>query len=94
MKGVKTELSEKKIEQIKNRMRGYPGFEKVESVQNDFEDMISNLDSKVSKVLEKTEYDYLKGYQMYVNKRENDMKDLIDVFNEKNSKQTLKEDKI
>ena len=55
---------------------------------------ISKLDEKLNLVLAKQEYEYLKSYNIYVKRKEKDMRDLIDQLNKKNSNNTLKDEKI
>lgn len=45
-------------------------------------------------MLLKQEYDYLKGYNIYVKRKEKELRELIDKLNEKNSNNTLKDEKI
>lgn len=56
--------------------------------------MIGDLDKKLNRVLAKQEYEYLKGYNIYVKRKEKELRDLIDKLNEKNSNNTLKDEKI
>lgn len=61
--------------------------EKLDSV-------IDDLDVKLNRVLAKQEYEYLKGYNIYVKKKEKELRQLIEKLNEKNSNNTLKDEKI
>jgi hypothetical protein len=45
-------------------------------------------------VLQKQEYEYLKGYNIYVKRKEKELRELIEKLNEKNSNNTLKDEKI
>lgn len=56
--------------------------------------MIDGLDEKLNRVLAKQEYEYLKGYNLYVKRKEKELRDLIERLNEKNSNNTLKDEKI
>lgn len=47
--------------------------------------VISDLDVKLNRVLAKQEYEYLKGYNIYVKKKEKELRELIDTLNKKNS---------
>lgn len=58
------------------------------------EDTITDLDTKLNRVLAKQEYEYLKGYNIYVKQKEKDLRELIEKLNEKNSNNTLKDEKI
>jgi seryl-tRNA synthetase len=52
------------------------------------------LDDKLNLVLAKQEYEYLKGYNIYVKRKEKELRELIEKLNEKNSNATLKDEKI
>lgn len=56
--------------------------------------MVSKLDDKLNLVLAKQEYEYLKSYNIYVKRKEKELRLLIDKLNEKNSNNTLKDEKI
>lgn len=57
-------------------------------------DVINTLDSKLNLVLAKQEYEYLKGYNIYVKRKERELRELISKLNDKNSNNTLKDEKI
>ena len=42
----------------------------------------------------KQEYEYLKSYNIYVKRKEKELRELIDKLNKKNSNNTLKDEKI
>lgn len=69
-------------------------WSEVEKVKFQLEDIIGDLDKKLNRVLLKQEYDYLKGYNIYVKRKEKELRELIDKLNEKNSNNTLKDEKI
>jgi hypothetical protein len=50
----------------------------VESRKQEINAEISKLDEKLNLVLAKQEYEYLKSYNIYVKRKEKDMRDLID----------------
>jgi len=56
--------------------------------------VITDLDVKMNRVLAKQEYEYLKGYDIYVKRKEKELRELIDKLNEKNSNNSLKDEKI
>lgn len=56
--------------------------------------VISDLDVKLNRVLAKQEYEYLKGYNIYVKKKEKELRQLIDTLNKKNSTSNTKDQKI
>lgn len=66
----------------------------VEKTKGMLEDVIGDLDKKLNRVLAKQEYEYLKGYNIYVKRKEKELRELIDKLNEKNSNNTLKDEKI
>ena len=66
----------------------------VEKTKGQIEDIIGDLDKKLNRVLAKQEYEYLKGYNIYVKRKEKELRELIEKLNEKNSNNTLKDEKI
>jgi hypothetical protein len=70
------------------------GQSEVELVQLEINKTIHNLDHKLNVVLAKQEYEYLKSYNIYVKRKEKELRDLIEKLNEKNSNNTLKDEKI
>jgi chromosome segregation ATPase len=48
----------------------------------------------LNRVLAKQEYEYLKGYNIYVKKKEKELRQLIDTLNKKNSTSNTKDQKI
>ena len=55
---------------------------------------IGGLDDKLNLLLAKQEYEYLKSYNIYVKRKEQELRDLINKLNERNANSTLKDDKI
>lgn len=49
---------------------------------------------KLNRVLMKQEYDYLKGYNIYVKRKEKELRDLIQKLSDKNQNITYKDDKL
>ncbi len=49
---------------------------------------------KLNRVLAKQEYDYLKGYNIYVKRKEKELRELIMKLSERNNTATYKDDKI
>ena len=70
------------------------GWQEVQERKKDIEETINNLDDKLNLVLAKQEYEYLKGYNIYVKRKESELRKLIEKLNEKNSNNTLKDEKI
>jgi hypothetical protein len=56
--------------------------------------VVSKLDDKLNLVLAKQEYEYPRSYNIYVKRKEKELRLLIDKLNEKNSNNTLKDEKI
>ena len=76
-----------------------PGIERlnvdeVMKLKGDIDGVIGNLDDKLNLVLAKQEYEYLKSYNIYVKRKEKELRELIDKLNEKNSNNTQKDEKI
>ena len=59
-----------------------------------FNQEIENLDDKLNDVLAQQEFEYLKAYNIYVKRKEKDLRDMIEKLNLKNSNNTLKDEKI
>ena len=66
----------------------------VSKIGMQLDDIITDLDKKLNRVLAKQEYEYLKGYNIYVKRKEKELRELIEKLNEKNSNNTLKDEKI
>ena len=69
-------------------------WNEVQRISGLVEETIQDLDKKLNRVLAKQEYEYLKGYNIYVKQKEKDLRELIEKLNEKNSNNTLKDEKI
>ena len=68
--------------------------DEVAKLKGDIDHVVSNLDDKLNLVLAKQEYEYLKSYNIYVKRKEKELRELIDKLNEKNSNNTQKDEKI
>lgn len=66
----------------------------MEKHKEEINHVVSKLDDKLNLVLAKQEYEYLKSYNIYVKRKEKELRLLIDKLNEKNSNNTLKDEKI
>lgn len=66
----------------------------MRKINGQLEDVIEDLDKKLNRVLAKQEYEYLKGYNIYVKRKEKELRELIEKLNQKNSNNTLKDEKI
>lgn len=69
-------------------------WQKVKETNGDIQGVISDLDVKLNRVLAKQEYEYLKGYNIYVKKKEKELRQLIDKLNQKNTTSNTKDKKI
>ena len=63
-------------------------------MKKELDDVIGDLDEKLSAQLQKQEHDYLKGYSIYVKTKEKELKTLIQKLNDKNQNNTLKDETI
>ena len=70
------------------------GFQMLERTKAELDDVIKDLDQKLNRVLAKQEYDYLKGYNIYVKRKEKELRDLIQKLSEKNQTSTFKDDRM
>ena len=77
--------SEKQLEQTRKD---------IESKKREIDAVVEDLDEKLNDVLAQQEFEYLKSYNIYVKRKEKDLRDMIDKLNLKNSNNTLKDDKI
>ena len=66
-------------------------WKKVKETNFEIQDVITDLDQKLNRVLAKQEYEYLKGYNIYVKKKERELRQLIDRLNQKNSTSNTKD---
>lgn len=69
----------------------------MERARLELDDTIKDLDQKLNRVLAKQEYDYLKGYNIYVKRKEKELRDLIQKLSDRNQTNiggTFKEDKM
>jgi chromosome segregation ATPase len=64
------------------------------TTNDQIKEVITDLDLKLNRVLAKQEYEYLKGYNIYVKKKEKELRQLIDTLNKKNSTSNTKDQKI
>ena len=66
-------------------LTGIEHYDEVKKLNGQLEDVIEDLDKKLNGVLAKQEYEYLKGYNIYVKRKEKELRELIEKLNEKNS---------
>ena len=55
---------------------------------------IGGLDTKLNNVLRSQEYDYLQIYNVYVKRKEKELRELIQQLNDKNSNNNFKDMRI
>lgn len=70
------------------------GWSDLEKAHGDVGDIIGQLDQKLNKVLRKQEYEYLQAYNIYVKRKEKELRELIDALNVKNSNNNIKDQRI
>lgn len=70
------------------------GIKHLAKNQDDLNDVIDNLDTYLNNVLRKQEYEYLQAYNIYVKRKEKELKTLIDELDEKNSNNNFKDIRI
>lgn len=56
--------------------------------------MIKVLDNQLNQVLRKQEYEYLQAYNIYVKRKEKELRELIAALDEKNSNNNFKDMRI
>ena len=57
-------------------------------------EVIAGLDNQLNNVLRKQEYEYLQAYNIYVKRKEKELRELIAALNEKNSNNNFKDMRI
>ena len=70
------------------------GLDAVLNNQKDIDKEIAGLDTKLSEVLRKQEYEYLQAYNIYVKKKEKELRMLITTLQDKNEDKNFKEKRI
>ncbi|CDW88143.1 UNKNOWN [Stylonychia lemnae] len=68
--------------------------ERLDKMKDELQLTIDDLDLKLNRVVNKQEYDYLQGYQLFVQKKTNELRAIIDKLNEKNSNTSIKDERI
>ena len=74
----------------------YPiqNIEELLKQKKDADLMIAGLDQNLMNVLRKQEYEYLQAYNIYVKRKEKELKQLVTALNEKNSNNNFKDMRI
>jgi chromosome segregation ATPase len=70
---------------------GYANYMKA---KGELDEVVKDLDVKLNRVLAKQEYEYLKGYNVYVRQKEKELKATIQQLSERFNNQGTKEKKI
>lgn len=60
----------------------------------ELDDCIKDLDVKLNRVLAKQEYEYLKGYNVYVKQKEKELKQTINQLSERFNNTSAKDKKL
>jgi len=66
----------------------------LEQLRNALDGQVEFLDEKLNKVLEKQEYEYLQAYNIYVKRKEKELRDLIETLADKNKVTNFKDSRI
>ena len=75
-------------------IEGSDSYKRLLDVQDMSNKMIEKLDQNLNNVLRKQEYEYLQAYNIYVKRKEKELKELIHPLQEKNSNNSIKEMRI
>jgi hypothetical protein len=75
-------------------IEGSDSYKRLLDVQDMSNKMIEKLDQNLNNVLRKQEYEYLQAYNIYVKRKEKELKELIHTLQEKNSNNSIKEMRI
>lgn len=75
-------------------IEGTDSYKRLLDVQDMSNKMIERLDQNLNNVLRKQEYEYLQAYNIYVKRKEKELKELIYTLHEKNSNNNIKEMRI
>lgn len=70
------------------------GMKNLQVNQEQLNGVIEDLDKHLNNVLRKQEYEYLQAYNIYVKRKEKELRSLIDALDEKNSNNNNKELRI
>jgi hypothetical protein len=70
------------------------GSDDLYAIYRKFDNNIDDLDKNLNSVLRKQEYEYLQAYNIYVKRKEKELRELIDALNEKNQRSNFKDLRI
>lgn len=73
---------------------GKEGYANYMKARQELDETMKDLDVKLNRVLAKQEYEYLKGYNVYVKQKEKELKDTINLLSERFNNQGAKDKKI
>ena len=83
-----------RVEKNNKDIENGEGYQSYLKAKNDLDDVIKDLDVKLNRVLAKQEYEYLKGYNVYVRQKEKELKTTIQQLSERYNNQGAKEKKV
>lgn len=72
-----------RVEQNNRDIENGEGYQNYQKAKNELDDVIKDLDVKLNRVLAKQEYEYLKGYNVYVRQKEKELKTTIQQLSER-----------
>lgn len=72
----------------------FEGWKALNTTNKALNEVISQLDVKLNQVLKKQEYEYLQAYNIYVKRKEKELRELIAALDEKNSNNNIKDMRI
>lgn len=64
--------------------------EEIQNLNREFEKTMDGLDEKLKRVIKNHEHDYLKGYQIYVREKEQELRNLVGKLNERDEASAIK----
>ena len=70
------------------------GWSKLENIYGTSQEVIDTLDKKVNEALRQQEYQYLQAYNIYVKKKEKELRSLIEKLDKNNEGNNVKEKRI
>ena len=68
--------------------------DEIDLANLELNDVIHDMDKKLTKVIKRHEADYLKGYSIYVREKERELRELVMKLNDRNNDSTLKDEII
>jgi len=71
-----------------------PPEQRLQFFREEVDEIIGDLDTKLNNVISMQEQEFLSGYNLFVTKKEKELRAIIERLNEKNSNKNLKDEKI